>query len=252
MNERERPPAEEAWQLVERVSARARHIRIELRAPSEVRLIIPGHGARRQAYEFLESRREWIERRLQELRERAPASTPPGLRWDGSDTLPLFGRPHRVTLHVARLKRPRLRVGDEEIGLFVPPEWRQAPERLRAYCVHALRERARTEAETLLREESLRLGLRHSGLRIADQKTLWGSCTWDGRINLNWRLLMAPPEVFRYVVIHELCHLRWRSHGPRFWGLVARQMPDYDAHRQWLREHGASLQAVLRASTGEV
>jgi predicted metal-dependent hydrolase len=54
---------------------------------------------------------------------------------------------------------------------------------------------------------------------------------------------MAPPEVFRYVVVHELCHMRWQSHGPRFWGLVARQMPGHEIQRAWLRRHGDELQA---------
>jgi predicted metal-dependent hydrolase len=58
-------------------------------------------------------------------------------------------------------------------------------------------------------------------------------------------LTLAPAEVFRYVVIHELAHLRHRNHGPRFWSLVERQMPDFDLHRRWLREHGAALHAVL-------
>jgi hypothetical protein len=50
--------------------------------------------------------------------------------------------------------------------------------------------------------------------------------------------------VFRYVAIHELCHLRWRGHGPRFWTLVEQRMPDFRQHRDWLRRHGAALHAA--------
>jgi predicted metal-dependent hydrolase len=108
-----------------------------------------------------------------------------------------------------------------------------------------LRREARAAATRLLDEESARLGLAYAGLRIGDPVSLWGSCAASGRISLSWRLLLAPPEVFRYVVIHELCHLRWRSHGPRFWALVARQMPEFEVHRRWLRVHGAELHAML-------
>ena len=109
----------------------------------------------------------------------------------------------------------------------------------------ALRERARSVARTLIAAESARMSVTTRGLRIADQRTLWGSCGHNGTISLNWRLVLAPPDVFRYVVIHELAHLTHRNHGPRFWQLVARYQPDFEVHRRWLREHGAALHAVL-------
>lgn len=107
-----------------------------------------------------------------------------------------------------------------------------------------LRERAEAQARALLEGESARLGLRHRGLRIRDPRTRWGSCGPDGHIMLSLRLALAPPEVFRYVVVHELCHLRWHGHGRRFWDLVERQMPSFREHRDWLRRHGAALHAV--------
>jgi hypothetical protein len=109
----------------------------------------------------------------------------------------------------------------------------------------SLAQLARAAAAPLLAEEAARLGLAYSALRIGDPVSLWGSCGAGGRISLSWRLLLAPPEVFRYVVVHELCHLRWRSHGPRFWGLVERQMPEFEVHRRWLREHGGALHAAV-------
>lgn len=108
----------------------------------------------------------------------------------------------------------------------------------------ALRAIAYREGRRLLEEEAARLDLRYRRLTIRDARTRWGSCAADGSIMLSLRLALAPPDVFRYVVIHELCHLRWRGHGPRFWALVERQMPEFAAHRAWLRRHGAALHAV--------
>ncbi|MGH8481737.1 MAG: M48 metallopeptidase family protein, partial [Nevskiaceae bacterium] len=104
-----------------------------------------------------------------------------------------------------------------------------------------LRARAERQARALLDEEAARLGLRYAGLRIRDPRSRWGSCGPDGHIMLSLRLALAPPEVFRYVVVHELCHLRWHGHGRRFWDLVERQMPGYREHRAWLRRHGVAL-----------
>ena len=104
-----------------------------------------------------------------------------------------------------------------------------------------LKARAEQQASAMLDEEAARLGLRYTALRLRDPRTRWGSCGPDGSIMLSMRLGLAPQEVFRYVVVHELCHLRWRGHGARFWQLVERQMPRYREAKDWLRRHGAAL-----------
>ena len=80
---------------------------------------------------------------------------------------------------------------------------------------------------------------------IRAQKTRWGSCSSRGGISLNWRLIMAPPPVIDYLVIHELCHLRQPNHSPAYWREVARWCPDFRLHRQWLRQHGALLGKIF-------
>jgi hypothetical protein len=172
-----------------------------------------------------------------------------------------------------RARRPRVEVRpDGEVVLTIPQRGSRAAalhfleqsrawiERTRRRLAAAARERATVaggsraelkaragrEARALLDEEAARLGLRYSGLRIRDPRTRWGSCGPDGSIMLSLRLALAPPAVFRYVVVHELCHLRWHGHGTRFWQLIERQMPGYREPKEWLRRHGAALhEAVL-------
>jgi predicted metal-dependent hydrolase len=86
-----------------------------------------------------------------------------------------------------------------------------------------------------------RMQLKYRALRIKDQRTLWGSCSREGNINFNWRVVLAPPAVLDYLVIHELAHLREMNHSRRFWALVAAQCPDWKQHRAWLREHSRDL-----------
>lgn len=74
-------------------------------------------------------------------------------------------------------------------------------------------------------------------LTVRGQRTLWGSCTVEGNVSLNWKLMCAPPEVIDYVVVHELAHIQERNHSPRFWLLVAEYMPEYKRLRQWLKIH---------------
>lgn len=78
-------------------------------------------------------------------------------------------------------------------------------------------------------------------ITIRDQKTRWGSCSAGGTLSFNWRLMLAPPAVLDYVVIHELCHLTHMNHSKAFWALVESVCPDYRTHRKWLKDHGQSL-----------
>lgn len=78
-------------------------------------------------------------------------------------------------------------------------------------------------------------------VRIKTQQTRWGSCSAKRNINLNWRLILTPPWVMDYVMIHELCHLQEMNHSSRFWQLVATLMPDYEAAKAWLRQHADEL-----------
>ena len=78
-------------------------------------------------------------------------------------------------------------------------------------------------------------------IRIGGQRTLWGSCSPRGTLSFNWRLVLAPPEVLDYVVVHELCHLRVPNHSRRFWALVERHRPHWRQQRHWLRDYGPEL-----------
>lgn len=75
-------------------------------------------------------------------------------------------------------------------------------------------------------------------LRLKDSLTSWGSCSWDGNINISVRLLFAPPEVIDYIIIHELAHLVEHNHSSRFWKLVETAMPGYEMAEQWLSKNG--------------
>ena len=78
-------------------------------------------------------------------------------------------------------------------------------------------------------------------LSLRDNTTRWGSYSPKGAVNLNFRLLFAPPEILDYVIIHELAHSHYKSHGPRFWGIVGKLVPDHREKRRWLRENGHRL-----------
>jgi predicted metal-dependent hydrolase len=104
-----------------------------------------------------------------------------------------------------------------------------------------LRERARADLPARLLDLAAQHGMTVTGVSIRNQRTRWGSCGRDGRISLNWRLVLMPPAVRDYVLIHELMHLRRLDHSPAYWKLVAAACPGYREARQWLRINGPAL-----------
>ena len=79
-------------------------------------------------------------------------------------------------------------------------------------------------------------------VRYRYARSRWGSCSARGNISIATRLLLTPPEVFEYVLIHELAHLVELNHSPRFWRLVEYAAPDFRAHQAWLRRHQEDCQ----------
>ena len=85
------------------------------------------------------------------------------------------------------------------------------------------------------------VGVTYGRITIKNQKTRWGSCSTKGNLNFNVALMLVPPEVLDYVVVHELCHRLEMNHSPRFWNEVGKVIPDYKKHEKWLKENGKAI-----------
>lgn len=170
-----------------------------------------------------------------------------------------------------RVRRPRVVVHpDRRVEVVVPPRaprgtaerllrehrsWierqleRLAPRLvLREVSEAAGRRDARALLTAICEREAARLGVRYARIRIADQRTRWGSCSPTGTLSFNWRLVLAPHPVLEYVAVHELCHLVVSDHSPGFWQVVERARPGYREERRWLRDHGHELLAYTPAT----
>lgn len=86
-----------------------------------------------------------------------------------------------------------------------------------------------------------RIGVTVAGITVRNQRSRWGSASATGRLNFNIRLLLAPPEVLEYVVVHELMHLRHMNHSKDFWQAVGAYFPEYAHYRKWLKDNGREL-----------
>ncbi len=89
--------------------------------------------------------------------------------------------------------------------------------------------------------EKAKYNFEYKGISIKDTVTRWGSCSTKKNFNFNWRLVMAPPNVLNYVVIHEIAHLTFMNHSKDFWSLVQQRFPNYIEAKNWLKTNGALL-----------
>lgn len=85
------------------------------------------------------------------------------------------------------------------------------------------------------------MGVSYGRITIRCQRTRWGSCSSIGNLNFNCLLMLVPPKVIDYVVVHELCHRLEMNHSPLFWKRVGEYMPDYEIYRKWLKDNGYTI-----------
>lgn len=224
-----------------RRSARARRIRITVRGDG-VELVVPVRGSLRDGEAFLRVQRNWIETRVRAVR--AALSQHPGTPrlQDGSQVW-LRGAPMTLRLEPrSGLRRARFTSTAEELRIQLPMSAAGPDDELLVGFLEGwLRAQAKADAFAHVERHGPPNGLVPRTIRIKEQRRLWGSCSGQGGVNLNWRLILAPPEIFEYVVVHELCHLEHPHHQPPFWRRVAELLPDYGVKRRWLKQHGHLL-----------
>ena len=207
-----------------RRSTRARRVRVTVDPDGSVTVTLPRRAPERAAAEAVTELAPWIARRRRTLARAAqevarPHGTVPYL----GAALMLAPEPGRTRVH---------RRGDVLLVPAIDP----IPALERWY-----RRAARAEIGARLDAATARAGTRYRRLTIRGQRTRWASCTSEGGMSFNWRLLLAPPEVLDYVVEHEVCHLEVMDHSRRFWALLESRVPDWRAHAAWLRRYGSTL-----------
>ena len=112
-----------------------------------------------------------------------------------------------------------------------------------------LKRRVRLDVREIAATYERRFGLKPRSIRVAEFATGWGSCGPSGTVQIDWRLVFAPKRVLEYVVVHELAHLKHRSHGDSFWAFLRLILPDFERPKGWLDIHQGSLDASFLGVT---
>ena len=207
-----------------RRSARARRMSLRVsRADGSVTLTLPPRIREAAAMAFLSQHEDWLRQTL--------AARPLGIAAGIGAVVPVGGVPVTLTTGTGRV--PRLE-GDR---LILPGDPARAGVRAQAFLKATARDRLAAACDRYAGT----LGRGYAALTLRDTRSRWGSCTANGRLMFNWRLVMAPASVLDYVAAHEVAHLAEMNHGPAFWATVTRLFPDYAPQRRWLRSEGETL-----------
>lgn len=201
-------------------------------------MTVPLRCSLSDAGNFLHTHLDWVREHL--------GAVPAPVALDGGEILPFRGRQHRIVFTGSRDAEFLVRVdpasGSGMPRLVVASTAEGAPRRLSNW----LTQQAIAELEARVKFHAARLGVRPKKVVVRDQATRWGSCSTTRVLSFSWRLILAPPKVLDYVAAHEVAHLAQMNHGPKFWALVKKTMPDMDEARAWLRLYGMDLHRYRR------
>jgi len=192
----------------------------------------------------IRAKQRWIIAKLLERGERrAMRQEKPPIEWVDGAELPFMGGDITLRLQGAARSHCRFDPVLRELAVGVVPgleEW-QLQERVRLW----FQEEAKRVFAERLDLYAARLGVTYTSLTLSSAGTRWGSCTVDGHIRLNWRLIHFALPLIDYVVAHELAHLLEMNHSPAFWAQVESVYPDYDGAKTALRKRSQELPVLF-------
>lgn len=169
--------------------------------------------------DFVEKKKPWIDRKINELSKEKRIIAP-------DMQVFIFGTPFIIKIGKTRIENSILYVRE---GLV-----KEDAESL-------MRELARRIITERTKQLSVDTGIVPKSVKITRAKTRWGSCSSDGRININWRLIMGDAELADYVIVHELCHIKQHNHSREFWAEVEKILPEYKKTREKLKNFEARI-----------
>ena len=226
----------------------ARKLRVRV-GPGGVEVVQPAGGDDGETDAFVRASGEWIVGQLDRVERlrtvRKPERIPVGeILYRGLPT------PVRVETHPHRRGPNRVAHEAGELVIILGNTSTPPPKSLENW----LRRQARAEIQSYLSMVTPRLNCHPRKIYIMGQRTKWGNCSAMRNLSFNWRLILAPPLVLRYLVMHEVVHLVMPDHSARFWLTVQSLCPDMERARQWLSANGHRLQvelATICATAGE-
>jgi predicted metal-dependent hydrolase len=182
----------------------------------------------------IREKKRWIFTKLSEYRDRSTRRMQPQMAWRDGETLPYMGR--SITLRIHATQKAGIHFDDASDQLIVCLPADAGEQQLKDRVLGWLQLEAKRVFGERLPIYAKKLGVTYQSFALSSATTQWGSCTSEGKIRLNWRLMHFALPLIDYVIAHELSHLREMNHSPRFWATVQSIFPEFETARKTLRD----------------
>ncbi|MFZ6798806.1 M48 family metallopeptidase [Undibacterium sp. Di24W] len=191
----------------------------------------------------INEKQHWIVSKLREKRELTNKRIQATMRWEDGARLPFLGK--QLTLRITHQARVSIKHDDQQdiLHITLPPDFQE--QQLKDRVKHWLQQEAKCVFSQRMPVFAQRLGVSYHSMSLSSAGTRWGSCTSQGKIRLNWRLIHFSLDIIDYVVAHELSHLREMNHSAKFWATVESIYPEYEHAKRKLRQHASADLPVL-------
>jgi predicted metal-dependent hydrolase len=191
----------------------------------EVVIKAPWYTTSNQIQDIVESKKEWILRKLQEYQ----TSPRKEKEYSDGENFQILGEKYILNVYYQETSNGKLNVEDGHISIVLPIELagQDNSERIKSMIDKMYYLIAQKEVETSMEKMRKLTKLAPEQYVVKKIKTAWGKCTSTKKITINQDLVMYSKKAIDYVVLHEFCHLKYMNHSKKFWNLLATYMPDY-------------------------
>lgn len=201
-----------------------------------VSIVVPDTLDAKRIDKLLSDKKTWIRSKLK-LHKDAQA-TSSSKKFISGEAFPYLGRNYRLKVYRGAFTPIKLVQGQLTVTV---PNGNKNPDAIRNALIHWYKEKAENKLGEKVERLVKTISFKPTSVGIKSYKSRWGSCSSKGKVDFNWKIVMAPNRIVDYVVAHELCHLKHHDHSPKFWKAVERLMPDYTNCREWLKNNAEGL-----------
>lgn len=232
-------------EFTHRVSRRARQLKLSLKSDGTVVVTTPPLVPKFMVRKFVESHQDWISTHQAKLQAHHKKANP----WQ----VAIFGQNYPVTIITSAHAATKVQVVNAQLQVTLRTPVTKANQTLTEATEQPFPTAAKTAIDAFLKRTAEKyllprthqlaktMRITYGRVTLREQKSRWGSCSSQGNLNFNWRLVHHPPAVIDYVIVHELAHRREMNHSRAFWSIVKQYDPAYAEHQGWLKRRGLNL-----------
>jgi predicted metal-dependent hydrolase len=197
-----------------------------------VKVTVPSTLSENRIRDLVSKRTPWIKKKLKEQSDR-PVTSPK--EYVSGETVTYLGKNYR--LKVFEGDSPTIKMHRGYLEVTISKEDVDSKTSIRLLLTDWYKSHAKRRLIEKTKRFSKVVGVEPNSVCVKDYKSRWGSCSAQGDVSYNWRIVLAPHSIVDYVVVHELCHMLEHNHSNKYWKHVERHVPNWRECREWLKHN---------------